>query len=229
MLNKLKLKKKYLIDGTFNNFHLQGFQGSNLLLTHSKFRTRVKSRFDPCPERNLSDRAPDQQTARVGLSVTQSLLRGFGPAVNLVSVRQAELDAAASIYELRGFTETLLADSEAAYWNFVLAEQEIAIFERSLLVVKQQRDEIEQKIDVGVLPKTEAAAARAQVAVHEQALIDARSLLEERRLKLLRKISIGAAGHLDRDVNAVSDPFVHLSLSMICRIASCWPLNHGRI
>ena len=112
-------------------------------------------------ERNMSDRAPDQQTARIGIGITQSLLRGFGPAVNLVSVRQAEMDFGASIFELRGFSEALLADSETAYWQYVLAKQEIAIYENSLSVVKQQRDEIEQKIEVGLIPKTEAAAARA--------------------------------------------------------------------
>jgi len=159
-------------------------------------------------DRSRSDRAPDQQTARVGLSVTQSLLRGFGPAVNLVSVRQAELDVLASIYELRGFTEALLADTEIAYWQYVLTEQEIAIFEESLSVVEQERDEIEQKIDVGLLPKTEAAAARAQVATHEQSLIDARSLLEERRLKLLRKISMESDRQFEYKINATSDPFV---------------------
>ena len=159
-------------------------------------------------EGNKSDRAPDQQAARVGLTITQSLLRGFGPAVNLAGVRQARLGVNASIYELRAYIEALLADSETAYWQYVLAEREIAIFESSLAVVKQQRDEIEQKIDVGLLPETEAAAARAQVATHEQSLIDARSLLEERRLRLLRKINPGGAGRFDLDINAVSDPFV---------------------
>ncbi|MDX9820077.1 MAG: TolC family protein, partial [Desulfococcus multivorans] len=32
-------------------------------------------------ERSISNRAPEQQIARLGVSVTQSLLRGFGPAV----------------------------------------------------------------------------------------------------------------------------------------------------
>lgn len=159
-------------------------------------------------EGNRSDRAPDQQTARVGLTVTQSLLRGFGPAVNLAGVRQARLGVGAGIYELRAYIESLLADSETAYWQYVLAEKEIAIFESALAVVKQQRDEIEQKIEVGLLPETEAAAARAQVATHEQSLIDARSLLEERRLRLLRKISPGPSGRFDLDIKAVSDPFV---------------------
>lgn len=159
-------------------------------------------------DRSDSDRAPDQQTARIGLSITQSLLRGFGPAVNLVRVRQAELGTRASLYELKGFTEALVADSESAYWNYVLAEQEIGIFEKSLAVVKQQRDEIEHKIDVGLLPKTEAAAARAQVAAHEQSLIDARSACEERRLNLLRKISLDSEDRFDLKIVALSDPFV---------------------
>jgi outer membrane protein len=158
--------------------------------------------------RSISNRSPEQQTARLGLSITQSLLQGFGPAVNLVSVRQAELGTAASRYELRGFTEALLAGAEIAYWNYILAKKEIEIFESSLAVAKQQRDEVELRIEVGILPEVEAAAARAEVARREQALIDARSLLEERRIRLLRLISPDPDGRLDRTVNAVSEPAI---------------------
>ena len=79
-----------------------------------------------------------------------SLLQGFEPAVNLVSVRQAELDTSASLYELRGFVEAMLAETEIAYWNLVLAKKEIRIFEQSLAIPKQQLDEVEQQIMVGV-------------------------------------------------------------------------------
>lgn len=157
-------------------------------------------------ERTVSDRAPELQTARVGLSVTQSLLRGFGPAVNLAAVRRAELGVAASVYELRGFTEALVANTEIAYWNYVLARLEIEIFEKSLAVARQQKDEVELRIEVGILPEIEAAAARAQVASQEQALIDARSLLEQNRLRLLQVVSPGAHGRLDLQVDATSEP-----------------------
>ncbi len=158
--------------------------------------------------RDRSNRAPDQRAARAGLSMTQALLQGLGPAVNLVSIRQAELDTLASIYELRGFTETLVAETEVAYWKYVLALQEISIFESSLAIARQQRDEIEQQIDVGLLPETEGAAARAEVALREQALIDARSLLEELRLRLLRLINVGQNGHLDNRLEATSEPMI---------------------
>lgn len=150
--------------------------------------------------RSISDRAPELQSARLGLTVTQALLDGLGPAVNLASVRQAELDTVASLYELRGFTEMLVAETEIAYWNHVLAHREIEIFERSLAVARQQRDEIEQRIEVGVLAETEAAAARAEVALREQALIDSTSNLEATRLRLLRRVDPGAAGRLDRAI-----------------------------
>ncbi len=193
---------------TGEQFGVKGTETESLIGIRQQLPTGTTIETTVSHERETSDRAPDQQTARIGLSITQALLRGFSPMVNLAGVRQAELGVSASIYELRAYIETLLADSEIAYWQYVLAEEEIAIFESSLAVVKQQRDEIEQKIEVGLLPETEAAAARAQVATHEQSLIDARSLLEERRLRLLRKISPGTNGRFDLDIKAVSEPFV---------------------
>lgn len=157
-------------------------------------------------DRSISNRAPEQQTARVGVSVTQSLLRGFGPAVNLASVRQAELETLASRYELSGFAESLLADTEIAYWNYVLAREEIAIFEESLAVARKQKDEIELRIEVGILPEIEVAAARAEEALRMQALIDGRSQLEDRRLRLLRMISPSPAGQLNQQLASISEP-----------------------
>ncbi len=157
-------------------------------------------------ERTASDRAPEQQEAAVRLSFTQSLLRGFGPTVNLAAIRQADLGVAASAYELRAFVETLLAETEIAYWRYVLAREEIAIFERSLEIAKRQRDEVEQRIEVGLLARTEAAAARAEVARREQALIDARGELRTRRLLLLRWTNPDPSGRLDLDVRASTGP-----------------------
>jgi len=155
-------------------------------------------------DRTTSDRAPEQQTARLGLTITQALLRGFGPVANLASVRQAELETLASLYELRGFTEALLAQTEIAYWHCVLAKQKISIFERSLALAEQQLDVIEQRIEVGVLPQVEVAPARSEVARRKQALIDARSDVEERRLRLLRLINLPRDRPLDVIVHPTS-------------------------
>jgi len=156
-------------------------------------------------ERNSSSRTPEQDSVRLGLTVTQALLRGFGPAVNLARVRQAELGTLASEYELRGFTESLVADTEIAYWRYVLTRSQIAIFEESLDVARRQLDEVRQRIEVGVLPQTELSVAQAEVALREQALIDTRSLLEERRLRLLHLVSPEVGGPLDRAIEPTSE------------------------
>lgn len=143
------------------------------------------------------------QDSRLGLSLTQSLLRGFGQQVNLVKVRQAELGTAISTYELRGFLEALLSATEIAYWDYVLAGQQIEIFEQSLAVARQQRDEIEQRIEVGLLPRIEAAAANAEMARRQQALIDVRSGFEESRLRLLRLLN-PQEGDFDLRIKATS-------------------------
>jgi outer membrane protein len=157
-------------------------------------------------DRTISNRAPEEQSARVGLTVTQSLLRGFGTAVNLASVRLAELDTLASRYELRGFVEALLAETEIAYWRFVLAGEEIAIFERSLEVARQQNDQVRQRIEVGVVAETEAAATESEIAIREQALIDARAALLTSRLELLRLIDALPVGGDERSLVPTSSP-----------------------
>ena len=76
--------------------------------------------------------------ARVGLSVTQSLLRGYGTEVNMARIQQSRLETAISIYELRGFSETLVAQVENAYWDYALAQRQIEIVEESLKLANQQ-------------------------------------------------------------------------------------------
>ena len=147
---------------------------------------------------------PEEQKLRMGMTVTQSLLRGYGPLVNLASIRQTQLNTAATIYELRGITEALLADTETAYWDYVLARQEIDIFKNSLDIAKKQLSEVEQCIEIGTLPPIESAAAKVEVALREHALINAKSRFEENRLRLLFYIHQGRNGQYDLQIKTTS-------------------------
>ena len=153
---------------------------------------------------------PEEQKVRMGMTVTQALLRGKGPLVNLAGIRQAQLNTAATLYELRGITEALLADTETAYWDHVLARQEIDIFKNSQDIAKKQLYEVEQRIEIGTLPPIESAAAKVEVALREQALINAKSRFEETRLRLLFYIHQGIGEQYDLQIQptstAVSDP-----------------------
>ncbi|MFZ7128128.1 MAG: TolC family protein [Desulfobacterales bacterium] len=145
-------------------------------------------------------------STRLGLVVTQSLLRGLGTDVNLARLRQARLETRISLYELRGFTESLMARVENAYWDYALAIRQIEIVEESLRVANQQLDETREMIEVGTMAEAELAAVQAEVAAQQQALINARSSRETARLELLRLLNPPVEDLWQRQVVLVHPP-----------------------
>lgn len=140
------------------------------------------------------------------VTMTQSLLRGFGPKVNLVNLKQARLSSLSSAYELRGVAETLVADVESTYWDAILAERSIAIYERSLEIAELQIDEVRERVKIGDMAETEFAAAEAEVASRREELIDARSSLVTTRLKIIRLLNIGGADMWTRPLELTEAP-----------------------
>ena len=155
-----------------------------------------------------SSQAKDVFGSRVGLSATQALLRGFGTQVNLVSLRQAQIDTLSSQYELRGLAEAIVAQAEEAYWDYALAGRQIEIVTPSLDLAQQQLDEVDERIRVGRLAATERAAAQAEVALRRENLIDARSIMEKSRLQLLRLVNPPGSDALGREVVLLQQPVV---------------------
>ncbi|MBK1733913.1 hypothetical protein CKO15_01180 [Halorhodospira abdelmalekii] len=163
-------------------------------------------------------------TTRIGLTLTQQLLRGRGREVNLVDVRRAELGVLESEHELRGFVASLIADVETAYWDFVQADRAIAIYEESLSLAEEEIRRARERIRLGDLAATELPALEAERALREQDLIDARSRRERQRLELLRlsgtpeqiedDVPIRAVSRLQRTPVELSPVGEHLALAL---------------
>ncbi len=134
---------------------------------------------------SLSNIYTDQYSGNVGITVTQSLLQGFGLAANLASLRRARLDYEISRAELRRIAEEVIASVEKAYWDLYLTREEIAIQQRSLELANKQLRESQERVAVGKLPELELAAVHAEVATRKEALIDAQSRYEQARLRFL--------------------------------------------
>ena len=126
---------------------------------------------------------------RLGVSVTQALLRGRDVRVNLAAVHKAGIDIQISEYELRGFMEALVEQVEGSFYDYALAQRQIAIYTDSLQLAEQQMTEVEERIHIGTLAETELAAAQAEVALRRENLITARSNLARERLKLIRLLN----------------------------------------
>ena len=106
---------------------------------------------------SVSNLYTDQYTGIAGLSVTQSLLRGFGFCANLAAYRQARLDLEISKWELKGIAESVTADIEKGYWDLYLTRQETDIQQQSLALAEQQLAESLERVAVGKLPELELA------------------------------------------------------------------------
>lgn len=136
-----------------------------------------------------SNRSPRQASTRVGLTLTQALLSGFGMSSNLVALRQARADTLASAYELRGFIISLVADVETTYWDYLGARRRIEILENALDVAERQSDEARLRIEAGTVARVEQAAFAAEAARRRQDLIDGRAEAARLRIRLLQLIS----------------------------------------
>ncbi len=81
----------------------------------------------------------------LGLSVTQSLLRGYGTDVNLARLRQSRLETEITQYELRGFSESLLAQVETTYWDYALSQRQIDRTGRQEFQPQRRQDDLDRR------------------------------------------------------------------------------------
>jgi outer membrane protein TolC len=150
----------------------------------------------------------EADSARVGLSATQSLLRGYGLDVNLAALHQARIDTLSSEYELRGLAISVLAQTEEAYWDYVLSLRQLEIVRKSLELAEDQLDQVNKRIRAERMPETERAAAEAEVALRREDLIDANSAIAKNRLSLLRLVSPPGPGMFTREVAVEQQPIL---------------------
>ncbi|MCF7840190.1 MAG: TolC family protein [Candidatus Marinimicrobia bacterium] len=134
---------------------------------------------------SVSNLYTDQYASNLDLTVTQSLLQGFGLGANLANIRKAQIDVDITESELKGVAEAVTADIEAAYWNLYLTAQEIQIQTSSLALAQKQLQETRERVNVGKLADLELAAVSAEVAARRSQLIDAESRHEQARLRFI--------------------------------------------
>lgn len=128
-------------------------------------------------------------STRIGVTIEHPLKKGAGKDVNLVSLRQAELDLSWSKYELQGFVLDLVADIENKYWDYYLSTRQMEIMKESVALAEQQKEETLRRIEAGSIPESEAAAAEAELMLRKEDLINAESKSALAAVSFLRIIN----------------------------------------
>ena len=190
----------------------------------------------------ISSLYSDQYVGRMGLTVTQALLQGMRPAVNLASLNQARLNSELSQAELKAIAQHVVSDVEKAYWELYLSLQAVRIREESVALAKRQVEETRQRIAVGKLPELELAAAEAELAARQVALLDTRSDLGRARLELTYLLNNPDDNGWERFLILLNEPIIpsdsiaaleqHLELGRMYRpdlIQARIELKKGRI
>ncbi len=199
---------------TENQFSVEGSEIDGVIGVRQG--TPTGTALETTVELNRSDstRTPTQNTARIGMEVTQQLLRGLPPRVNLASLRSAELDTRADRYELSGFAQSLTASIEISYWRYLAAAEAVSAVENALTAADAQLAVVETRIEVGTLPKNERAAAEAETAIRRQALIDAVALRDAERIRLLSAVYPGRPIHQVKTLTTTTSPESHPHLAV---------------
>lgn len=157
---------------------------------------------------SVSSLYTDQSSGSIKISLTQSLLQGFGTGANLASLRKAKIDVEISLAELKAVAENLVASVEKAYWSLYLAKEEISIKKESLSLAEKQLNESVERVSVGKLAEIELAAVNAEVASRREALIEAQGSYEKARLQFLYLLNPQGGGMWSMTPVATDKPFV---------------------
>ncbi|MCL2641075.1 MAG: TolC family protein [Phycisphaerales bacterium] len=122
---------------------------------------------------------PDFQrswTNSLSFTVSQPLARGFGAAVNEAQIYLAQRDRRISAAEFRGQVISILADTEAAYFNLILARTYVDIQQRLLNATELTYERVWARRDIDA-DKISLSLAKAACEARRAELIRARANL----------------------------------------------------
>lgn len=128
-------------------------------------------------------------SSAVNLNITQNLLKGAGPRVNLVQVRVAENTYLISLYQLEQALINLIANVETAYWDLYLSYKTLEIRLEAYRLAKEQRRRTEEFVRVGRDTPLGLFGAHAEEAARISDVINAVAEVKRRRIIFLQLVN----------------------------------------
>ena len=139
----------------------------------------------------------DEWSSFAGLSVTQPLRRGFGPAAALAPIRVAWLDRTVSGFVYRQSVMDVVTEVVQAYADVLFARGAEAVARRSRDLAARLLSDNERRVTLGVLVPLDVSTARAQLAARDEAAIASRQAVREAENALKLRVTDDVARLLD--------------------------------
>lgn len=120
-----------------------------------------------------------QYNASFTISLTQPLLRGFGPQNAQASLKSAEKRLESAYENLKESEMDLLQQVATAYWDLAFAHHNYQVQVNSLKLAEKVLHDTEIQIRVGVKAPIEKTSAEAEVALRRQNVVQALNLVQQ--------------------------------------------------
>jgi outer membrane protein len=130
-----------------------------------------------------------------GINFSQPLIKNRGAYINRLVISQAKSRLRKTEYDLRDTVNTLVTNAENAYWDLILARENLKVSEKALELAKAALDRAQKELDLGAMSPLDIYQPQQVYATAEIAVSQAQFTLRQTQ-NALRK-QIGA----DLDVN----------------------------
>ena len=118
------------------------------------------------------------------LQVNQSLLQGFGPAVNNRNIRVAKNNLKVSNLQVKLQVITTVSAVLNLYWDLVSFNDAVRIKEQALSTAQNLFEGNEKQVKIGALPAIEVTRAAAEVSASKEDLLIAQTNLSQQEIVL---------------------------------------------
>lgn len=125
----------------------------------------------------------------VQLYLNHNLLQGFGTGVNGRFIRVAEKNIQASHEAFRSQLLNVVSNVLNLYWDLVTFDEDLAVRQRAVDQAEEFYQNTRRQIELGVLPRFEAARAQSNVSNSRQLLAIAQATAQQQEILLKNAIS----------------------------------------
>jgi outer membrane protein len=106
--------------------------------------------------------------ASLGITLTQHLLQGFGPAVNSRQIRIAKNNREVSDLTFKLQVQTTVAAVMQLYWQLVAFNENVRVAREAVAAAQRLYADNQKQVEVGTMAPIEVTRAEAQIAAGEQ-------------------------------------------------------------
>jgi outer membrane protein TolC len=137
-------------------------------------------------------------TSFFSLHVYQPLLNGFGRSFTHRFMNLAENDRKIAYEQFSGSLSSTLSDAANTYWDFVAFRERQGVAERALALAQTIYQTTQERIDLGVLARSELITAASRVATSRRDLIIAQTNVQLQEVKVKSLITKVIGPEIDR-------------------------------